>query len=620
VKVRLGTKLLFAQLPLGAALLVVGALAVVTIETLGSGSQEILKDNYRSVLAMQKMRDAVDEVEAAVVMPLVANRDMDASVQQKSVAAKAHFEAQLKIQESNITEVGERDLTQRIRASWQATDAALQGLLTAAAAERAKIYQTQLSVALQSTRVAIDAVLSLNQDAMVQKSVSAERLAEQRRTIMLAVLLASVAVGIYASTSLTRRILRPLSVLSLAANRLGSGDFAIRARVEGSDEIAELAKEFNTMATHLSEYKSSSLGELLQAQQSAQAAIDSLLDPVLVFSAEGKVTGFNQQAETVLKVRSTSGAPLQDLDTGLRELVERVVAHVLSGKGVYSPRGFDEAVVATSAEGDRFLLPRATPIYEQDGSVVGATLVLQDVTRLRRFDELKSDLVATVAHEFRTPLTSLRMAVHLCLEQLAGPITERQADLLDAAKNDCQRLQGLVDELLELSRIESGNAQVHLEATPPSVLAAAAVERHERLANERQVKLSSAVSPFLPQVMVDRERAPLVLDNLVVNAIRHSGAGTEVVIDARIEGKLLCVSVRDQGRGIAAEHREKIFDKFYRVPGSTSGGAGLGLYIARQIARTHGGDVFVESELGKGSTFHFTLPLASPSVRHLQGE
>ncbi len=620
MKVRLGTKLLFAQLPLGAALLVVGALAVVTIETLGSGSQEILKDNYRSVLAMQKMRDAVDEVEAAVVMPLVANRDMDASVQQKSVAAKAHFEAQLKIQESNITEVGERDLTQRIRASWQATDAALQGLLTAAAAERAKIYQTQLSVALQSTRVAIDAVLSLNQDAMVQKSVSAERLAEQRRTIMLAVLLASVAVGIYASTSLTRRILRPLSVLSLAANRLGSGDFAIRARVEGSDEIAELAKEFNTMATHLSEYKSSSLGELLQAQQSAQAAIDSLLDPVLVFSAEGKVTGFNQQAETVLKVRSTSGAPLQDLDTGLRELVERVVAHVLSGKGVYSPRGFDEAVVATSAEGDRFLLPRATPIYEQDGSVVGATLVLQDVTRLRRFDELKSDLVATVAHEFRTPLTSLRMAVHLCLEQLAGPITERQADLLDAAKNDCQRLQGLVDELLELSRIESGNAQVHLEATPPSVLAAAAVERHERLANERQVKLSSAVSPFLPQVMVDRERAPLVLDNLVVNAIRHSGAGTEVVIDARIEGKLLCVSVRDQGRGIAAEHREKIFDKFYRVPGSTSGGAGLGLYIARQIARTHGGDVFVESELGKGSTFHFTLPLASPSVRHLQGE
>lgn len=622
MKARLGTKLLLAQLPLGASLIIVGYLAVQTIEALGRSSQAILKDNYLSVLATGRMRSALDDVEVALVSSVLANKGIDVETSSKIERANRRFQNELSIQEGNITEPGEGDLTRGVRDNWVKTRNAIEAIVKSQAgatpraandAVRSSIgarFQDEVAPGLSATRAALERVLIMNQDAIVRKSERAGRIADERRTIMLAVVLAAVALGLYASSALTRRLLRPLSILTLAAKRLGSGDFAVRAQIASDDEIGTLGSEFNTMADHLNDYKSSSLGELLQAQQSAQAAIDSLLDPVVVFSADGSVSGFNQAAENVLKFPASSDAPLREIDPSLKALIERVVAQVLAGKGAYVPKSFEEAVLVHGSDGDKFLLPRATPIYESGGSVTGATLVLQDITRLRRFDELKNDLVATVAHEFRTPLTSLRMAVHLCLEKAAGEINERQADLLSAAKDDCQRLQVLVDELLELSRIESGTVQTNLEPVSIAELAEEAVHRQQRLAAEHQVSLVSRVSPFLPQVLADRERVSVIFDNLIVNALRHSPEGESVVVDALPDGQMLRILVVDHGPGVPKEYREKIFEKFFRVPGSKSGSAGLGLYISRQVARSHNGDLELTSEVGKGSTFSFTLPFA----------
>src|SRR5262249_38908841 len=179
----------------------------------------------------------------------------------------------------------------------------------------------------------------------------------------------------------------------------------------------------NRMADGLERYRKSSLGELLQAQQGAQAAIESLPDPVLLLDANGAVTGVNLAATRLLGIDADKPSPeiFANADPVVRAAVERLRVHVLGGKGPYIPKGFEEAVrVQSSPEGERILLPRAAPIYSEAGTVTGAAIVLQDSTRLFRFDELKNDLVATVAHEFRTPLTSLRMALHLCTDGVVG--------------------------------------------------------------------------------------------------------------------------------------------------------------------------------------------------------
>jgi signal transduction histidine kinase len=235
-------------------------------------------------------------------------------------------------------------------------------------------------------------------------------------------------------------------------------------------------------------------------------------------------------------------------------------------------------------------------------------VILQDITRLRRFEELKNDLVATVAHEFRTPLTSLRMAVHLCTEQVAGPLTDKQAELLHAARDDCDRLQGMVDDLLDLSRIESGRVELFPLPTAVSHLVDNAIKDHKTEAVEAGLSLT-ADSP-LPElrVLADHERIGHVFSNLITNAVRHTPNGGSVKLGAaRVDG-VVRFTVTDTGKGIPLEYQERVFDKFFRVPDAEPRGTGLGLYISREIVLGHGGDIGVESVPGKGSTFWFTIP------------
>jgi NtrC-family two-component system sensor histidine kinase KinB len=218
--------------------------------------------------------------------------------------------------------------------------------------------------------------------------------------------------------------------------------------------------------------------------------------------------------------------------------------------------------------------------------------------------------VATVAHEFRTPLTSIRMAVHLCAEGLVGPLTEKQADLLFAAREDCERLQAIVDELLDASRIQSGELVLHRSVVPAEVLVDEAIDALRGTAKAEDVQLRAEVLPGTGHVTVDRDRIQILLSNLLTNAIHHSPKGGWVTAGASRCDNFIEFEVRDQGSGIAPEHQEAVFEAHYQAPGGHPGGAGLGLAIAKQIVAEHRGEIGVESEPGRGARFWFRLAAA----------
>ena len=600
----LRTRLLLAQAPLAAGLVLVGLVALNTLDTLGQSSQLILRDNFRSVLAAQRMKDAVERVDSAAAFRAAGRPD---KADEQAPANIRAFEAQLEVQERNITEAGEAEATQRLRAAWNEYMAKYEAYRRIRDdRELRRRYFDDLQPAFLRVKDAAERVLEINQDAMLLKSERARGTAERNRTLLLLAISSALGLGLLASVSLTRRALRPLRLLSLAVRRIGEGDLDARARIEGKDEIAQVGRELDTMADKLSEYRSSSLGELLQAQQASQAAIDSLPDPVIVLSLEGQVLNVNQAAESLLRLEAGRD-PLSLLPPQLREAIDKIRAHIFAGKGPYAPRGVEEAIRVEGEGGGRALLPRATPLYSEQGNVTGATIVLQDVTRLLRFDELKNDLVATVAHEFRTPLTSMRMAVHILLEGIVGPLNDKQLDLISAARDDCERLQGIVEDLLDLSRIQAGKVEVSLTALPAKSILDAAVAAKADAARDAGLKLEGdLIEPVLP-VLVDPDRINLVFDNLVGNAIRHSPKGSRIVVRARPEKGLVRFEVEDQGPGIPVEYQQRIFEKFFRMPGTKGEGIGLGLYISREIVAAHGGEMGVESEPGKGSRFWFTL-------------
>ncbi|HYS80068.1 MAG TPA: ATP-binding protein [Anaeromyxobacteraceae bacterium] len=602
----LRAKLLLAQAPLWLALAIVGVASVSAIASLGRSPELILRDNYRSVLAAERMLRAESDLEEFTLARAAGRPAPDAA----RAEASARFEAELRTQENNITERGEAEATRALRARWTDHRRALAEVLAAPHAERLERYFAAFAPAARELQVAAREVLAINQDAMQRKSDQARRSAEHTTALVVAVTAAAVLAGLFLSVWLMARLLQPLGALSQTVRRIGEGDLDVRAPVTGQDEIAALGEEFNTMAERLRHYRSSSLGELLQAQQASQAAIDSLPDPVLVVDARGAVLNLNGAAEALFRRSAGAQPSVEALEPELRSIVERVRAHVLAGKGPYVPHGFDEAVKVESSEGARRLLPRASPLYSEEGAISGATIVLQDVTRLMRFDELKNDLVATVAHEFRTPLTSLRMAIHLCAGEVVGPLTEKQADLMAAAQQDCERLQSIVDDLLDLSRIQSGRLELAWGTAAPHDLVDAVLGKHRSEASAAGIELSGRAGEHLPQVSVDRERVELVLSNLVANALKYTPRGGSVEVTA-VEGEgSVRFEVKDSGSGIAPEHHERIFEKFFRVSGAPSGGVGLGLYLAREIVEAHGGRIGVESAPGLGSRFWFTVPRA----------
>ena len=604
-------KLLLAQAPIGLALALVGIFSALVVSYLGSHSQTILKDNYRSVLAAQRMKEAIERMDSAALFIVADQRQKGIEQAEKY---RPLFEAELKVQEGNITEAGEKEFTLGLRRAWTDYQAKFARLDKSAGPEAARqLYFAELEGAFYRVKAAADEILAINQDTMVRKSDEVRRTAERMNAITLTVALVALVLGVVVSTLLTRRLLQPLSALSDATKKIGEGNFDARARVRGNDELAGLARDFNTMAARLAEYRKSSLGELLQAHLSMQAAIDSLPDPVVVFSVEGYLQNVNRAAETLLGLKTDSGAkePLKDVDPAARAVLERVRSHVLSGKGAFAPRGFEDAVQLSTLLGDRYFLPRGAPVYEARGVIVSVTVILQDVTRLRRFEELKNDLVATVAHEFRTPLTSLRMAVHLCAEKAAGPLTEKQEELLQAAREDCERLQGMVDDLLDLSRIESGRVEIFPLPVEVRLLVVGALEEHRPDADVKGVRLGMAGAPPPVSVLADHDRIGHVFSNLIGNAVRHTPRGGSIELGAlRVNGSVR-FTVSDTGAGIPKEYRERIFEKFFQVPGAGPKGIGLGLYIAKEIVVAHGGEIGVESAAGQGSTFWFTLPIAA---------
>jgi PAS domain S-box-containing protein len=611
-----GRRLLLAQIPFAAALLAVGLVALTSLSSIGGAARSLLRDNYRSALAAQRMASALDAL------------DRDAQLwacgqvpgPEGSAAAREQFEAELRVESGNITEPGEAAAAQRLGAAWERylrTPGA-----PGTAAPPSPATARSLADAADAVRSAASEIVSINQSGMIRRSDQARLNARDLALFTVFATLVALAVGFVASAAVTATVARPVSALTSAVRAFGEGRLDARVRPQGTDEVAALGREFDTMADRLEQYQKSTLGELLRAHQAVQAAIDALPDPVLVLDPAGAVLNLNRAAERLLGLEPDQGldAPLPLLDSALRDRIELVRAHVLSGKGPYVPHGFEDAVRVDRPDGPLRVLPRATALLSPERAVIGVAIVLQDVTRLVRIDELRSDLVATVAHEFRTPLTSLQLAVHLLGDGAAGSVTEEQADLVATARDDCRRLQAIVDDILDLSKIRSGRIAIRARPVDAQALLAREVVAAEGPAHAKGVGLDLDLERSTDEISVlaDAERVAVALANLFANAVRHTPPGGHIHARLSREGPSVRFEVQDTGPGIPAEHHALIFERFYQVPESVAGGLGLGLYISREIIEAHGGAMGVESSESQGSTFWFTLQ-AAPGTKATSG-
>jgi signal transduction histidine kinase len=323
---------------------------------------------------------------------------------------------------------------------------------------------------------------------------------------------------------------------------------------------------------------------------------------VAILDLEGKVEISTEAARKLFGIQA--GTRLRDLPYGeLSELFQNVVA------GVPDRLGKRQKVLQQFVQGrERYFSFDAAPIRNRDGELTGVVLILKDVTEPHRLEEMKSNLVSTVSHQLRTPLTSIRMAIHLLLEEKVGPLTEKQVELLLTARDESDALHGILANLLDISRMESGRLQMDFQDVSPATLVTEAVAPFRRAAQDGGVEMETKLPGDLPTVCADAGQIGHVFANLLSNALRYTAPGGRIMVSAEADERMVRFSVSDTGSGIPHQFLQRIFEHFFRVPEQKSEtGAGLGLAIAKQIVEAHGGHINVESQEGKGTTFSFTL-------------
>ena len=606
----LRNKLLFGLAPTLLIVLGLGLFSIVMFYRLGNNIDVILRENYRSVLAAEGMKEAIERMDSGLLFAMIGEPETGRA---QYVANKPRFLEQLTVELNNITLPGEGEMAADLERLFADYEARAEDFFAAPAeppAVRRRIYFERMLPAFNAVRLRADQVLKINHDNMTEMNNQARRSASLSIRLMIGVLAAAVSLTVAAAVLLSRSISRPIEAVTEGARALARGELDQIVASGSRDELGTLAEAFNAMARTLRDYRQAGAARLLRAQRTAQAAIDSFPDPVVIVDSTGAVTQVNPAARRILAVSAAHDAPYSWRPA---EPLQTLVEQVLAGKGDYLPVGLEQVVSFIDHGQERFFLPRVVAIRDEPDGLLGAAVALVDVTKLHLADRLKSDMVSTVSHELKTPLTSVQMAVHLLLEEVVGPLEPKQVELLVAARHEADRILSMINDLLDLARIEQGKVALDSRPVKPRSLVEDAIARADSRAHDKGVTLEGEVERGLPMVLVDRERIEHVFDNLITNAIQHSPRGGSIRVGAAADGRMGRFSVEDDGEGIPSADLPFVFDKFHRVPSSRhDGGAGLGLAIVREIVVAHGGSVEVSSSPGRGARFSFTIPTASP--------
>jgi PAS domain S-box-containing protein len=609
----LRTRILLSLAPLGLLLAGLGVAGFLLLEHMGGRIDAILRENYQSVQAMFLLNEATERIDSSFQFAL-AGREAEAMKQFE--ANWPAFDRQFDVESRNVTiHPTEDELVARLRdlrGDYRERGRRFYAL-PAGSPERSAAYfgrpgDPGLLGRFKDIKDVANEILRINRENMEEARDDARATARSAMIAFGASLAVVSLLVVGAGWYLLRTILGPIVAVTEAAHAIGgSGQLDRTVPVFGRDELGRLAVAFNAMTRELRKYRRSNLDRLMRAQQTAQATIDSFPDPVLVVDPAGRADLVNPAARALFGV-----APTADGEPGPvwvpPEPLRQPLADALQTQRAYQPEGFDQAVSFRLGGEDCTYLPQVRPIRDPEGNTLGAAVVLDDVTRFRLLDQFKSDLVATVSHELKTPLTSVRLAVHVLLEEAVGPLTPKQTELLIDARDNAERLLALIEQLLALARLQRPERRP-LEPTDPVELLRRAADAVRPRAEDKHVELE-VVADAAPPVVADAERVGQALGNLLNNAITHTPAGGKVTLSAAAGDDRVTLTVADTGVGIPAEYLPHVFDRFLRIPGrSEETGTGLGLAIVKEIVAAHKGEVTCQSEPGKGTTFRIALPV-----------
>ena len=608
---QLKTKIRLGLLTVFGFVTVLGIIGSYYLDKVAQNSEAVLRDNYQTINYTREMSLAMNDIVQTLSLENSSTEFMNRQLR----TAIDRFRRYLKLEAGNATERGEQELIEEIRVQF------------ANFAEQIYPYRADAALSKEAYRMnrsikkLLEGIYTANEAGIRRNAEEAATTVERIMLSMIIIALIFFVLAVAAMVYLPNLIARPFTTLTEGIQQISRRNYRQRLPVQSNDEIGQMATAFNQMAEKLDEYENLNLNQLFTEKQRTETIIQRMNDPILGMDAAGKVLFANERLlELVGEEEATLvGQPIGRV-AARNELLGNLIKEALPPDAVKSQllQG-----VALDKEGERFYFNKEILVVNVDdrsrgsGQSSGVVVILKNITQLKEKDMAKTNFLATLSHELKTPISAIDMSVRLLQDKRIGALNEDQTDMVHTLGANSRRLLKMVNEILDISKIETGNLQLDFERTRPEAVVERATDNVQSLFDEREVTLVEELDPDLPEMLLDVQKTSGVLINFLTNALRYSKAGDKVKVVVEQERDQLQFSVRDRGPGIPAIEQARIFQRYRRVANDKTKGTGLGLAISKEFVEAQGGRIWVESEPGEGSCFFFSLPVNQLSASAL---
>ena len=557
-KIWLGTSFFFLLL------LIIGGVGIHFVAKLKAESKNILQANYESLAYCHTMQQQMNTIDSDYIQ------------------AANTFESALKQQEGNITEPGEKEATNNLRVHFN--------LLKSGDTTHQNIKAIQIQ---------IQSILFLNMQAIEKKGQISQKIAENALTIIISLGSLVFLIALSFMVDFPSIVTNPISHLTEAIKEISNKNYKHRIHIESKDEFGKLADSFNDMAERLEYFESGNLNKLMFEKRRAEAVINSMKDASIGIDKNNVILFANFQALQLLGLHSEevlgrNANELKNKNDLFRFLIDTNTAAPFKIAIENRENYFVKEVVEVTQDEER-----------------SRVIVLKNITSFKELDVAKTNFISTVSHELKTPLASSDFSLKLLKDERISKLSPEQKELIEHLQQDNQRMLKILSELLNMSQIETGRIQLEVKEVSPSTIITSGIDTVALSAKEKDIIITDITSSGLPSILADADKTIWVLNNLLTNAIKYSKPGGIIEVKALQVKNEILFSVKDAGPGIPGEFLTKVFDRYYKVPGSKEKGTGLGLAISKEFILAQKGKIWVESEIGKGSVFYFSLPVLS---------
>jgi two-component system, NtrC family, sensor histidine kinase KinB len=610
---KIKTKLSSAFVFLFLVIVALGSVGAFYIYNLKSDASAVLKDNYKSIEAAGKMMESLKgiwDIEYTYFL------DKSLDVQEKQYQQTCDlFEKWLKVEESNITEIGENQISSDLRKNYT------QHIAIFRDAQRRQIKSTgfffaNLAPSYQVVYNNLNQVYEINMQAVLHKNHIVQGKAEKAAMYMEIIATIAILITLSFVYIFPGSVSGPLAELNLGIKQIALKNYNQKLDISTKDEFGELAGSFNNMVKRLQEYENSNIAKILFESRRTETIINNLKDAIIGLDESFHILFVNPEGCNLLELSRDVliGKYAPDIATSndiMREAIKGLLEST-SQDNLFEESNIHITKGELSFYFSREILRVSTSKYkEEEALIIGYIIILKNITHFHELDQAKTNLIATVSHELKTPISSIKMSSKLLEDIRVGSMNEEQQMLVSNIKEEAQRLLKITSELLDMAQIETGKINLEIKAASMGELIEYACEALKMQLSVKNIQLIRENTEFLPKVLADSDKATWVIINLLNNAIRYSEENGQVIVKSGKRDKMAFLSITNYGQPIEAQYQEKIFEKFFKIPGNENKkGTGLGLAISKEFINAMKGDIWLESSQQSGTTFYLTLPVA----------